>query len=106
MHTDDINTVDWSKTDTNMIATGSNDKLVSILDIRKLSSDFVSADMTKLCPAVVRQLDGHTTSINVVRWSTMNTDFLASCSETLNFWDLRQPNNDDALFFKHAGHVG
>lgn len=39
VHFDDINTVDWCKTDTNLIATGSNDKKVAILDIRKLGSD-------------------------------------------------------------------
>ena len=39
MHKDDINTVDWSKVNTNLIATGSNDNKVCVIDIRKLSSD-------------------------------------------------------------------
>jgi WD40 repeat protein len=38
-HTDDINTVDWCKLDTNYVATGSNDQRVCIIDIRRLSSD-------------------------------------------------------------------
>ena len=32
-HFDDINTVDWCKIDQNYIATGSNDKKVSLIDI-------------------------------------------------------------------------
>ena len=39
VHNDDINTVDWSKINTNLIATGSNDKKVALIDIRKLDSD-------------------------------------------------------------------
>ena len=34
VHTDDINTVDWCKVDSNYVATGSNDKTVSIIDVR------------------------------------------------------------------------
>ena len=57
-HFDDINTVDWCKIDQNYIATGSNDKKVSLIDIRKITSE-VSPDKTKLCPAVIRYLSGH-----------------------------------------------
>jgi WD40 repeat protein len=57
-HFDDINTVDWCRLDQNYIATGSNDQKVSVLDIRKLSSEANSrsalADKNQLCPAVVR----------------------------------------------------
>lgn len=52
-HSDDINTVDWCKQDPCYVATGSNDQKVSILDIRKLTSDVIP-DKSMLCPAVVR----------------------------------------------------
>lgn len=79
----------------------------SILDIRKLNSSGNQQPSSKdqLCPAVVRQLEGHTSSINVVRFSPHSIDYLASSGECLIIWDLKQ-SNDEALFFKHAGHVG
>ena len=46
LHLDDINTVAWSKVNPNLIATGSNDKKVCVIDVRKLSSG--SLDMTTL----------------------------------------------------------
>ena len=38
IHKDDINSVDWSKTDPNYVVTGSSDCEVNIIDIRKISS--------------------------------------------------------------------
>ena len=35
VHKSDINTVDWNPLDDNLIATGSEDTLVKILDVRK-----------------------------------------------------------------------
>ncbi len=35
VHKSDINTIDWCTRDENLIATGSNDTLVKILDVRK-----------------------------------------------------------------------
>ena len=89
-HYDDINTVDWCKLDQNYIATGSNDKIVNILDIRKLSIDGSSglSDKNQICPAVVRQLVGHISSINVVRFSPFSKDHVASSDDNLIFWDL------------------
>ncbi len=90
-HFDDINTVDWCKHDANYVASGSNDKTVSILDIRRLSSDTLS-DKTQLCPAVVRRLaGGHCSSINVVRFSAHSKDYIASSGDALVIWDLNQP---------------
>lgn len=37
VHNDDINTVAWSGLNEHLLATGSNDKKVCLLDIRKLS---------------------------------------------------------------------
>ena len=38
VHDSDINTVDWSACNNNLIATGSNDTLVKLIDVRKASS--------------------------------------------------------------------
>jgi len=35
VHSSDINTVDWSALDNNLIATGSNDTLVKVIDVRQ-----------------------------------------------------------------------
>lgn len=106
-HTDDINTVDWSKHDTHYVATGSNDQTVSILDLRRLTAE-APTDKAQLCPAVVRQLKGaHSSSINVVRFSAHSKDYLASSGDALVIWDLKEPQGSDAeVLFKHAGHVG
>lgn len=74
---------------------------VSILDVRKITSE-VLPDKSALCPAVVKQLVGHTSSINVVRFSPFSKDYLASSGDSLIIWDLAQSN----ILFKHAGHVG
>lgn len=68
-HTDDINTVDWCKLDTNYVATGSNDQRVCIIDIRRLSSDAEQSLDIAETPSAVQYLTGHTASINVVRFS-------------------------------------
>ena len=39
IHLEDINTVDWSALNDNLIATGSNDKLVKVMDLRNLGGD-------------------------------------------------------------------
>lgn len=82
--------MDWSKLDTNLVATGSNDKRVVITDIRKLSQDVNDSSGTQPCPAIVRSLEGHQSSINVVRFSPFSTDYIASSSEALFIWDLRE----------------
>ena len=38
VHKSDINTIDWCSKNDNLIATGSNDTLVKILDVRKAYS--------------------------------------------------------------------
>ena len=80
---------------------------MSIIDIRKLTSDATVADKTKLCPAVVRQLSGHTNSINVVRFSPFSKDYLASSGDSLVIWDLKEPpESESEVLFRHSGHVG
>lgn len=110
-HFNDINTVDWCKADSHYVATGSNDQLVSILDTRKLTSECDLPKKGELCPAVVQQLRGHTSSINVVRFAPHSKDILASSGDALIIWDLSKPqtskySSENNLLFKHVGHVG
>jgi histone-binding protein RBBP4 len=42
VHASDINTVDWSPLDENLIATGSNDTVVKLIDVRKAYAAIVS----------------------------------------------------------------
>jgi WD40 repeat protein len=92
MHKDDINTVDWSKVNTNLIATGSNDKKVCVIDIRKLSND--SLDISSLSAAdfgrspIVKTFEGHTEHVLSVRFCPFNARFLLSSAESVKIWDL------------------
>mmetsp|Transcript_43529 Transcript_43529/g.42011 ORF Transcript_43529/g.42011 Transcript_43529/m.42011 type:complete len:99 (-) Transcript_43529:178-474(-) len=93
LHKVDINSVDWSNCDSNYVVTGSTDKNVHIVDIRKTGSD-----------SVVRKLSYHQNSINVVKFSPFSKDFVASSGDKLLIWDLK--DQEDALLFNHAEHLG
>lgn len=92
VHKDDINTVDWSKVNTNYVATGSNDNKVCVIDIRKLSCN--SLDIQSLGPQdqhrspVVKVFEGHTEPILSVRFCPFNERFLLSSAESIKIWDL------------------
>ena len=47
VHKDDINVVAWSKINPHLIATGSNDTKVCVIDTRKLSSNLKADGVTK-----------------------------------------------------------
>lgn len=85
IHKDDINTVDWNKIDQNYVVTGSSDCKACLIDIRKLTS---STDNNS-SKAIVRELVGHTNSINVVRFSPFSSDYIATSGECLIIWDLK-----------------
>ena len=109
MHKDDINTVDWSKVNTNLIATGSNDNKVCVIDIRKLSND--SLDISSLSAAdfgrspIVKTFIGHTEPILSVRFCPFNERFLLSSAESVKIWDLEAEDPEEKLFFDHIGHI-
>lgn len=108
MHNDDINTVDWSKTNTNLIATGSNDNKVCVIDIRKLSSN--NLDISTLSPTdaanpIVKTFKGHTEPILSVRFCPFDPRFLLSSAESIKIWDLEAEDPEEQLFFDHIGHI-
>ncbi len=80
--------MDWCRLDSNYVATGSNDKRVCVIDIRKLSSDAEQSLDINDFKAAVNYLEGHSSSINVVRFSPFSKNHLASSSDSLIIWDL------------------
>ena len=93
MHKDDINTVDWSKVNTNLVATGSNDNRVQVLDVRKLSDS--NLDLNSLASSdqsrnpIVNTFQGHTEPILSVRFCPFDSRFLLSSAESVKIWDLQ-----------------
>jgi len=86
LHDGDINTVDWSVLNDNFLATGANDCLVKLLDIRKIV-DQLSSSPSNTSP-IVATLQGHPTKVQTVRFSTFDSRFLASTGEQIVFWNL------------------
>ena len=114
MHRDDINTVDWCKSNPNLIATGSNDNKVCVIDIRKLSNDNMDlkGGFTATTPQEERQrspivkiFEGHTEPILSVRFCPFDERFLLSSAESVKIWDLQAVNEEEQLFFDHIGHI-
>eukprot|EP01083_Nonionella_stella_P051576 136958_1 len=100
LHGHDINALSWCPSDEYLIATGSSDNLVKVVDTRKTSE-------------AVRTFRGHHDHITGVQWHPESSQYLASSAEDglLNIWDLKQNNKEPArygdqceLFFRHAGH--
>ena len=119
VHESDINTVDWSALNTNLIATGSNDTLVKIIDTRKAYKE----SKHSVCK-VLRQ---HKAKVQTVKFSPFDSRYLASSGDCIIFWDLgegfgqeqmqeeelKQPdttfeedNSEDHIILNHIGHVG
>jgi histone-binding protein RBBP4 len=120
VHASDINTVDWSYQNENLIATGSNDATVKILDIRKLPSEQTS-DATAAQSAVTCTLRGHKAKVQSVKFSPFSSRYLASSGDSLILWDIEagnlKPENDheeikqgqspeDHVILDHIGHIG
>ena len=106
VHKDDINTVDWSTLNPNLIATGSNDLKVCVIDIRKFSNSAGSMDLksTEASP-VVKTFQGHTEPITGLQFCPFDPRYLISSAESVKVWDLEEPNPEEALFFDHIGHI-
>ena len=84
VHSSDINCVDWCSTNDNLIATGSNDTFVKILDVRRA----LEYDQNKQQP-VVKTLRKHKAQVQTVKFSDFSPQYLASSGDTLIFWDLK-----------------
>jgi len=80
VHKSDINTVDWSPLNNNLIATGSEDKLVKIIDTRKVNG--------KENP-IVKTLHKHQSKVQGVKFCPFDSRYLASSGDSLIFWDIK-----------------
>lgn len=65
LHASDINAVDWSKMNSNLIATGSNDTLVKIIDSRKAYQESSKS--------VIKILVKHKAKVQSVKFSTFSS---------------------------------
>lgn len=92
-HSSDINTVDWSSLDLNLVATGSNDTKVQVLDIRMR--------------AVVQTLAKHKSKVQTVKFCPFSDQYLASSGDSLIIWDLKADcTEDENIILNHIGHIG
>ena len=108
VHNDDINTVAWSALNTNYVATGSNDKKVCLIDVRKFSSSSEKMDIKTLAPdqsPIVKVLTGHTESITGLQFCPFDQRYLISSAESVKIWNLEEQEKDEQLFFDHIGHI-
>jgi WD40 repeat protein len=80
VHKSDINTVDWNPLNDNLIATGSEDTLVKLIDIRRVNG--------KDNP-IVKTLHKHSSKVQGVKFCPFNSRFLASSGDSLIFWDIK-----------------
>lgn len=124
MHKSDINTVDWSPLNNNLIATGSEDTLVKVLDLRRANG--------KDNP-IVKTLHKHNSKVQGVKFCPFNSRYLASSGDSLIFWDIKDLTNhshhevtskldfdcghfenhetkdctcDQSIILNHIGHIG
>lgn len=98
VHKDDINTVDWSTLNPNLIATGSNDTKVCVIDIRKLSNSSSTMDMKTLGSdpgPVVKVFKGHKEPITGLQFCPFDPKYLISSAESVKIWDMEETNKED-----------
>ena len=79
VHKSDINTVDWSSFNEYLLATGSTDKLVKLLDLRRAYQAQVP---------VIGCLHKHQSDVRQVKFSNFDSRYLASSGDSLVFWDI------------------
>ena len=77
VHSSDINTVDWSRHDEWLLATGSNDTLVKLLDLRQSGNPIISC------------LHKHQSKVHQVKFADFDRRYLASSGDSLVFWDIK-----------------
>ena len=92
VHSGDVNCVDWSALDANYLVTGSNDRSVCIVDLRKQE--------------VTTRLSGHLSPVNSVQFCPFSHEYVASCADSLNLWRLNDESERAELVMKHCGHQG
>ena len=108
MHHSDINTVDWSPQNEHLLATGSNDTTVKIIDLRKLPSDPMAST------PILNTLRGHRAKVQTVKFSPFSSRYVASSGDSLILWDIEANNTgeeelkcpEEHIILDHIGHIG
>ena len=83
VHKSDINTVDWSNLNPNLLATGSEDTLVKILDAR------MAYDTKHFGNPIIKTLYKHKKKVQGVKFSPFDSRYLASSGDSLVIWDIK-----------------
>jgi histone-binding protein RBBP4 len=83
VHKSDINTVDWSTLNPNLVATGSEDTIVKVLDVRRAYNNDSNQN------PIVKSFHKHKSKVQGVKFSPFNSRYLASSGDSLIFWDLQ-----------------
>lgn len=94
--------MDWSSFDDNLIATGSNDTLVKLIDVRKAYNliDYISPinnNNKEFINPIIKTFHKHQTKVHVVKFSTFSQRYLASSGDSLIFWDLREQHLQNGI---------
>eukprot|EP00271_Cylindrocystis_brebissonii_P021615 TRINITY_DN7834_c0_g3_i1.p1 TRINITY_DN7834_c0_g3~~TRINITY_DN7834_c0_g3_i1.p1 ORF type:complete len:736 (-),score=166.66 TRINITY_DN7834_c0_g3_i1:74-2281(-) len=118
-HKSDVNTVDWSSHDENLIVTGSADKTVKLIDRRKMRA---SPSTSSSPPCVLHTFNAHKEAVMCVQWAPQKAGVFASGADdgVINVWDISKmdfsangnasPPKDGSsappagLLFEHLGH--
>ena len=132
LHTDDINCVAWNPVETAYILTGGSDRLINIVDWRRLSTDArrggasVGASQRSAAAgaggtrsdAALRTFASHDSAVMTVQWSPYDPRFFASSADdaSLYIWNsalagaaqtsAEAAHGPPELVFRHCGHRG
>ena len=97
LHSSDINTVDWSSCNESLIATGSNDTLVKIVDLRKFQTNHLTnaAGLRASSDSpIVNILKKHNSKVQTVKFCPFSSRYLASSGDSIVLWDLESNGNN------------
>ena len=96
VHKSDINTVDWSYLNPNLLATGSEDTLVKILDVRK------AYDTKQFGNPIIETLCKHSSKVQGVKFSPFDSRYLASSGDSLVIWDIKNLGSEELPISKSS----
>lgn len=81
-HKESANVLDWSTTDPNLIASGSNDQKVFLWDIRKAGEEQGRGDYEEGPPELLFPHECHDASIEAIAFSPQNPNYIASADQS------------------------
>lgn len=90
-HKESANVLDWSSTDSNLLASGSNDQKVFLWDIRKAGEEQGRGDYEEGPPELLFPHECHDDSIEAISFSPQNLNYLATADQAgcVQVWKMR-----------------